>query len=516
MDKKSRIDRRRFLTSCAIGAGLAPFAHLARSRTLAHTADAPQANLCYASNPEGVLRASDLRYLGSFRMPSDGVFSDAHPPYYFNFSGGALTGRRVGGVPTLLIQGTPNPTVARVGPEVMELSIPTPSISTPPRAGLVRTWQDVRNGKDLAANGTPGQSVTIQGLAIDPDNPDHLWIGYKGFYNNDPNPNTFLTILNDDGTCASFGPWRHGGGGYPIDPTDSTGATFAHLTPVPVSMRSMFGGKRLASGGVDYSYLAGISYGCNLHAWNPVLPSTNPDSILGTGYAISDVPLLHFPNEHRQRRLIEGVNFKLCDWVVQYDATQGAVVTDPEPIFGGAVGRTTRDNSTCAVMVDTGTKRGVVFFGQLVDTIAGHVYENGSPQIAHSWYGTNTIDKNGKRAGDEGYLGPNCCPHGQVDIVHLATGQGGGTIVGYCWIFDPADLANVANRSIRPWEPDPVAAFRISSIQDCDIPDQIKVHRQYGGAWFDEVSKRIYLSAASYDTEGCCSPVPRIHVFQVQ
>jgi hypothetical protein len=181
-----------------------------------------------------VLSKNDLRYLGSFKMPSDGVGAGNHPPYNMNYSDGALTGRTINGVTTLLLQGPPQRISAPGCPEVMEMTIPAPSISNPPRAGFVRQWLNVRNGKDLTI-GAIGS--LINGIGIDPDNPNHLWVGYKQYYCNNPDPCTFLAVLNDDGTCTSYGPWRHTGGAYG-DGNSSSGAVFAAFTTIPESWRA--------------------------------------------------------------------------------------------------------------------------------------------------------------------------------------------------------------------------------------------------------------------------------------
>jgi len=510
MSTKSGFSRRRFLTSVAAGAGMAPFAYMTRG-TRTNAASAAAANLC-STNRAGVLTKNDLRYLGSFKMPSDGVGDGKHPPYNMNYSDGALTGRTVNGVTTLLLQGPPQRISAPGCPEVMEMTIPTPSISNPPRAGFVRQWLDVRNGKSLTRDAL---GSLINGICIDPDNPNHLWVGYKQYYCNNPDPCTFLAILNNDGTCTSYGPWRHTGGAYG-DGNASSGAVFASFTTIPESWRAHVGGKRMASMGYNQSHLNGLPGGCNLHAWAPLAPGTPPDHLTNTGdCAITDTPILYYDRlTHRQPRT---PNYKNCGWNVnspEYDATKGAWIHQPDSYWWGApeVGK---DIATSGVFVDTGTKHGVLFFGQLVGTIPGHVYENGSPQECHTWYGVGAVDKNGKRPGDPGYFGGAACAHGQLDPTWRATGPGAGTIAGYCWIYDPSDLIAVANRSAAPWSPVFTEEFMISSIPDCTIPSQTMNIRTYGGAWYDALTKRIYVSATEADMEGCCAPVPRIHVFQV-
>jgi hypothetical protein len=496
----------------AAGAGLAPLAYMTRgsARSLP-TSGAVADNLC-STNRAGVLSQNDLRYLGSFKMPSDGAFDSTHPPFNMHASGGAITGRTVSGTTTLLVQGPVWGSGQTGAPDVMEMTIPTPSIASPPRATFVQRWLDVRNGRALTKDGLGAQ---INGICIDPDNPNHLWVGYKQYYCNNSDPCTILAVLNNDGTCTSHGPWRHGNGAYG-GPEASSGAVFASLTTIPESWRAHTGGKRLASMGYNQSHLNGLPGGCNLHAWAPLSPSTPPSAVGNpSDYAISDTPLLFYDRlSHRQPRT---PNYKRCGWnsnQPEYDATKGAWIHEVDNYWWGApeVGK---DIATASVFVDTGTKHGLLFFGQLVGTVAGHTYENGSPQECHSWYGVNAVDKNGKRQGDPGYNGANSCPHGQNDPTWQATGPGAGTIAGYCWIYDPSDLIPVANRSADPWSPVFTEEFLISSITDCTIPTLTPRIRCYGGAWYDPLTKRIYVSDSEVDKEGCCAYVPRIHVFQV-
>src|SRR5436190_6521731 len=277
MDQKSRFSRRRFLTSIAVGAGLAPLTNLARGFA---RAPIPAAGLCARpSGGLGLLGPNDLTYLGSFKMPSDGVLNGTHPPYFFEFSDGAITGRRVGGRPTLLIQG-PSIHVTNYAdlPQLMEISIPEPSISNPPRAEMVQSWRNLYNQLDHKTGDTNQSIATgepeIHGLGIDPDNPSHLWIGYRKYYSGAPDPCHFMVILNPNGTCTSYGPWRHGEGAYEVG--HSSAADFGPMCVVPSSARASVGNKRFLSMGYEVSHRDTRSQpnGCNAHAWNPIDPGT--------------------------------------------------------------------------------------------------------------------------------------------------------------------------------------------------------------------------------------------------
>src|SRR5262245_19165443 len=64
-ERQSQLDRRRFLTTFAIGAGLAPIVSLSRDLSARRRA----ASLCYSA--KRVLAASDFTYLGAMRLPTE-------------------------------------------------------------------------------------------------------------------------------------------------------------------------------------------------------------------------------------------------------------------------------------------------------------------------------------------------------------------------------------------------------------------------------------------------------------
>src|SRR6185436_1463560 len=90
------IDRRRFLTTFALGATAAPLLSLGRSVFARGDAASQGASLCYST--KRVIGPSDLRYLGAMRMPSSGID--------IVFSQGTMTGRKVNGQVRLLMAGS--------------------------------------------------------------------------------------------------------------------------------------------------------------------------------------------------------------------------------------------------------------------------------------------------------------------------------------------------------------------------------------------------------------------------
>src|SRR4051812_34559172 len=96
MDPKNTIDRRRFLTTLALGAGVAPMVSFSKNFFAAPQATrAAAGSMCYDS--KRLLQPGDISYLGAMRVPASGAD--------MTFSYGSLTGRRVGGAVRLLMGG---------------------------------------------------------------------------------------------------------------------------------------------------------------------------------------------------------------------------------------------------------------------------------------------------------------------------------------------------------------------------------------------------------------------------
>jgi hypothetical protein len=152
---------------------------------------------------------------------------------------------------------------------------------------------------------------------------------------------------------------------------------------------------------------------------------------------------------------------------------------------------------TCA-WIDTPTKHGVLFLGQLVDTIEGYPYPNGETKT-HLWYGQNP-----------------CC-HGQDGRpVYMATGPGAGTIVNYAWIYDPVDLGRVASGELQPWQVVPPSVFKAHTMGNFT---RERRHRLYafGGMWYDEMSNLLFVVECDREKPPASMEwQPVIHVFGIQ
>ncbi len=179
--------------------------------------------------------------------------------------------------------------------------------------------------------------------------------------------------------------------------------------------------------------------------------------------------------------------------------------------FSGGVTGSLIDTANTAVWIETATKRGAVFIGQMVDTIPGHNYDGtvDSQSICHNFYGVNTVPLSG------GSDPVNSCAHGEVDSAWQATGPGAATRNNQVWIFDPHDLIAVAQGSVPAYTPISTAEFPISDIQNCTIPQAVARNNQFNGAFYEPTMKKLFIAEQNGDVEGCCAFVPRIHVFAV-
>jgi hypothetical protein len=196
-------DRRRFLTTFALGAAAAPILSLGRS--VLAGAGAPQAaSLCYSN--KRVLASSDIQYLGAMRMPAAGA--------YLDFSYGSMTGRNVNGQVRLFLLGAIN----KGDPlyEIADTGVYNVNPAQAPRAMLVKTWGDIYGNarRTWSASGTekvgyPRYMGSLKWI----ESRQLLYWTYYDSYNTTGDEDWCLgaTRLDPAGPVA-FGPWRPAGG----------------------------------------------------------------------------------------------------------------------------------------------------------------------------------------------------------------------------------------------------------------------------------------------------------------
>ena len=91
-------------------------------------------------------------------------------------------------------------------------------------------------------------------------------------------------------------------------------------------------------------------------------------------------------------------------------------------------------------------------------------------------------------------------------------GTHGWPYAHYVWAYDANDLAGVKSGQSMPWEVKPYSVWRLDFPFDTtfEMPSDVS-GRQIGGATYDPVTNRIYVSQMFGEDQ-----LPVIHVFTVQ
>src|SRR5262245_41923146 len=135
--ERRRQSRRRFLTTVAVGAGLAPVISFSRDLSARRRA----ASLCYSA--KRVLAPSDFTYLGAMRLPSE----------LSSFSYGSLAARKVNGRLQFFMTGEnssnaiPNWGSLDCVWECADTESYNQNYAAAPRANVLTKWGDIYQGK---------------------------------------------------------------------------------------------------------------------------------------------------------------------------------------------------------------------------------------------------------------------------------------------------------------------------------------------------------------------------------
>jgi hypothetical protein len=294
-----------------------------------------------------------------------------------------------------------------------------------------------------------------------------------------------LSLLNADGSVAAYGPWRT---------SEHSQRTRGYMTSIPSWFSSAYlSGNSLSIGAPITSGNQQSPWGAAALAFTPPSPGTAADPVQSSSsygserYAINVSRMILNDLAKPQAR---DANYKRCGWNVLYECSAGSTLAPGTPFFQDI------DMMSGAAWVDLPDKRGVVFFGQLATKLAGFNY--GSDDLPHIWYGMDT-----------------CC-HGQSGKpVWEATGPGTPTSVPYIWIYDPMDLAAVAQGHVKPDGVTPKAIFPVSAISSA-FPSRVGLY-YWGGAHFDPASRLLFV-ASTYDdtTTNSLEPRPVVRVFHIK
>jgi hypothetical protein len=237
----------------------------------------------------GLLRAEDLRYAGSFRVPQSQDFEFGGAPVTYNPANNSLF------VGNWYAEGG---TVNRIA----EIAIPKllgsdTALGGLPVAKMIQAFADPTEGHLRGSNigGTPLPAM-LSGLLVDGGN---LYGSAYSYYdaNNDVRVSHYVRAV-DLGT-KSFRGW------YTLYSATQTGFVAGPMATVPMEWRTLLGGAAL-TGQCCVPIVTRTSYGPSAFAFTP-------SAITGTPYPnqptpIPAVPLLEYPSAHRTLGAWEGQN----------------------------------------------------------------------------------------------------------------------------------------------------------------------------------------------------------------
>jgi hypothetical protein len=408
-----------------------------------------------------LIQASDLTYVGAFRVPLGSTASRPYKTYAYGGTGLSYSG---------------HDTVYLVGHDwdqmTGEMSIPTPgtgaTVASLPRAVIVQPWADILQGKRTTVDGTTGSGVKIGGII---PTAQGLLVNVWDYYDAGSKKQTlshFFTGTNFSTLTPADvrGPYQVGTGFQYVTPTDTSrigGFVSGYMTPIPAAYQGTLGGTHLSGQGGYVSIVDRTSSGPSASVFTASnVGVTMPDRSVVMGYP-SQPSKPNDPLNHPA----------LGMWGVGggaglYDGTQG---------FRG--------------MVFVEGTRSVLFFGW-----------SGSKFC----YGAGTLDPslNGK---------PN--PAGGVWCYDPSNPQGKGThgwpYKSVVYAYDVDDFVQAKRGIKQPWEVVPYATWTLT------LPFQAKMVNgvdagtyEIYGASYDPTGKRIFVSA--YRTDG---DLPLIHVLRV-
>lgn len=468
-----RLDRRRFLTTFAVGAGLAPLLPLARGTSARAAYESQQgASLCYGT--KRVLNAGDFTYLGAMRLPGE----------LSSYTTASLAARRVGGQLRFFLTGEfSQNAVGNWGSinsiwEVADTGSYHVNYASAPRASVVTQWGDIYQGRRTTWVNGQQFNWDLNYLLV-PSllwKNDRLYWSYYDFYNVSGRQDWcfgMTDLRSGPQSMVAYGPWRPNigvkhAGGWLVDMPDGT----------------MGVGSPLQSGNI------GSSWGPELHSGSPfpnegtpVGPNApdlvfnrrhvqygfpggvfNPDGSVRPGYSI--------PSMLRQGNYV---------WHDPLQSPGGSgVIVEVNPALNGGVGSFTQaDSVNNCVYIDLPDRHGVLFAGSL--------------GTGHIWYGFE-----------------NNCGHGFGNPCGGGQGPNASGRAPQWWIYSPEDLQRVANGEIGA-NLTPHAAFDPTSR----YPIQMGCHQAFGGLYFDAPTSRLYVAAPSADLSIPGLQLPLLHVYQL-
>lgn len=480
------IDRRRFLTALAMGAGVGPL--VAKTNILASMLgeQLPQAPSNVRVLARTLLTPSDFTYLGCMRMPAEtwNSVGDLSSSY------ASLGGRKVNGAVQLFMTGSnvPNTGGSQNGQDDVFEFLDTQSYnldySTAPRAQLLTAWGNIYQNKRVSWDAN-GNLVSLQYL-LTPCLAWHnnrLYWTYYDSYNVAGHDDWCIGMTDlraSPSQMIAYGPWR--------PTTPGAGPGVKHAAGWLVEMPD--GSLGVGSPGQSGPYAS----------WGPELVSGAPwptDTTPG-GYGATNIT---FARTHVQYKIMQGyINLdgslpagqpiwssrRAGDYVFHNTNISVGYAQSPteiNPTLNGGAGSFSQiDVVRGCVYINTPTKTGILFVGSM--------------GTGHIWYGP---------VSDCGHGLGNPCGGGQ--------GPNSSGSKAQWWIYDPAVCQQVVTGQIAPYAIEPSAAFDPTAT----ISSRIKMgcaHR-FGGVYFDPETQKLYVAAYQADDSVAGLAWPLVHVFHV-
>jgi hypothetical protein len=465
--KARQLDRRRFLTTFALGAGLAPVLSLSNGLSARRTASA-----CYGT--KRVIDQTDFTYLGAMRLP----------PQLTSFSRGALAARRVNGQLQFFMTGeNSSNAVANWGSldsvwEFADTNSYHTNFALAPRATVLTQWGNIYQGRRISWLPS-GQQIDLQFLltvGMYYKN-DRLYWTYFDSYNVASRLDWCLGMTQLNGSPAAMqahGPWR-----------TNIGVKHTGYWIVEMPNGSMAVGASMISGNV------GSSWGPELSGGLPFpTPSTpggfgNPDLVVPQRYVQYGFPANDINSVggvipgHTLPSLARDGNYV---WHHPSLSPGGeGVIVQVDPLQNGGVGSwTDLDYVHGCTYIDLPEKHGVFFAGAIA---TGHV-----------WYGLE-----------------NQCGHNLANPCSGGTGPNATGFEPRWWIYDPEHCLRVATGHLSP---NLTPAFQFNPATAIH-PIQLGCNKAFGGVYFDRDTRRLYVAAYQADTSIPGEVLPLIHVYQI-
>jgi hypothetical protein len=462
-----RVNRRRFLTTFALGAGLAPLISYGKSVSARR-----QAQACYSS--KRVMDASDFTYLGAMRLPAE----------LTSYSRGALAARKVNGRLQFFMTGENSQNaVTNWGSldcvfEFADTESYNQNFAVAPRASVLTQWGDIFQGKRTTWL-PDGQQLDMQYLltmGMYYKN-NRLYWTYFDSYNVGGRLDWCLGLTelgSSPSSMQAYGPWR-----------PDIGVKHAGYWIVEMPDGSMGVGAGAIGGNVGSSWGPELSGGCPFPT--PATPSglSSPDLVFPQRYLRYGYPAFDLTATggiipgHTLPSLPRDGNYV---WHNPTESPGGSgVVTSVDPLQNGGVGSwTDLDYAHSCVYIDLPEKHAVLFPGALA---TGHI-----------WYGY-----------------PNQCGHG---LGNPCSGGVGPNATGFeprWWIYDPDQCMSVATGNLAA---NLAPAFQFNPITAIH-PIQLGCANAFAGAYFDKDTRKLYVTAYQADTSIPGLFLPLLHVYQI-